>query len=102
MMSDEIIPLAAFATAVLLPFFLVLRWRGLGLIAAILIGWLAVHMANITSIVNEPADAVFKGLGAAFGWVYMSAWCVIVTSALLLLRGLLCLIRSAAKPISGS
>jgi hypothetical protein len=80
--------------ATILPFFLVMRWRGGGFILCVLLGWGVVHVANINTPVREPADAIIKGIWACLGWAYMIAWCLFAAMCILLTRFVVKLIKT--------
>jgi hypothetical protein len=68
----------AFLVAMIFPVFVVLRWRGFGFLIAVIFGWSIIHASNKYVTVKEPADGVFKGIWAVFGWAYMAIWCMFV------------------------
>jgi hypothetical protein len=78
--------------AIVLPFFIVLRWQGLGAFAAVLFGWGIIHFSNIITnpetLVGDEARVhpIFTGVWLIFGGVYMAAWCVVVALIILAFR----------------
>jgi len=87
----EAVGCGAFSWAMVLPFFLVLRWKGFGFLVAILAGWFIVHLANLFRNQVHPnrESAVFLGLWVALGWAYMLVWCGMVTVTIAAFRALL-------------
>jgi len=71
----ELISMAGFLVAAMLPVFLVARWRHWGFVAAVLLGWGLIHVCNVSFRFEEPVDAVFAGLWVAIGWLFMIVWC---------------------------
>ena len=78
------IPVLGFVIAAGLPIFLIARWRHWGLLAAVLVGWGIIHVCNIAFPFEETVDAVFAGLWAALGWLYMVVWCLPIYGVVLL------------------
>jgi hypothetical protein len=74
---------SAFMAVALLPVFLIARWRDWGLLASVLFGWALIHICNVSFAFKEPVDAVFTGLWAALGWLYMLVWCLSIYGAVL-------------------
>lgn len=72
----DFISILGFLVAAILPIFLIMRWRHWGLIAAVLLGWGIIHVCNIAFRFEETVDAVFAGLWAAAGWLFMIVWCL--------------------------
>lgn len=70
--------------ALLVPFFIVLRWYGLGFVCSVLLGWGVIHWVNLNvppSPGGDPlTDAAFKVVWLVFGPLYMTIWCSVVAS----------------------
>ena len=80
----DFISILGFVIAAGLPIFLIARWRHWGLLASVLLGWGIIHLCNISFRFEEPVDAVFAGLWAAIGWLFMIAWCLPIYGVVLL------------------
>jgi hypothetical protein len=78
--------------AIVLPFFIVLRWKGVGAFISVLFGWGIIHISNIItnpeSFIGDEARVhpIFTGVWLIFGGVYMAAWCVVVALIILAFR----------------
>lgn len=74
----DAVSLFCFALAAVVPFALIPKWRHWGLLVSVLFGWFVIHFGNMATRAewSEPVDAVFAGLWAAVGWLYMMVWCL--------------------------
>ncbi len=82
-----VISTVAWFLALVLPFFLVRRWNGVGFVLAVLIGWAAIGLENeylrSHDFVGIEGDeirtaAVFCGVWLALGWGFMAVYCLFV------------------------
>ena len=66
------------AIVALLPFYLIRRWPHVGMLVSVFFGWFAIHQVNMAfqSEWSELVDAVFAGIWAVGGWVFMLVWCL--------------------------
>jgi hypothetical protein len=75
---------SVFVMAALMPIFLIVRWRRWGILASVLLGWVVIHVCNISFPFEEPVDAIFTGLWWAVGWLCMLIWCLPIYAVVLL------------------
>ena len=78
----------------LLPFFLVRRWKGGGFVLAVLIQWAAIYPLSLWDIRYSPQDELalashlFPGLWIALGWLYSAVYCLVVLGGSLVATGI--------------
>ena len=65
-------------TVAMLPVVLIRRWPHIGMLVSVIFGWFVIHQQNMAyeDEWSEPVDAVFAGLWALGGWLFMLAWCL--------------------------
>jgi hypothetical protein len=78
----------------LLPFFLVRRWKGGGFVLAVLIQWAAIYPLSLWDIRYSPQDELalashlFPGFWVALGWLYSAVYCLAVLGGSLVATGI--------------
>jgi hypothetical protein len=76
--AGEWLSLLAFLAAAVLPFFLVLRWEGIGLWIAV-VGVYAILLAAAFIIPDDTLEgAAFQGVWLILGLPFMFVWCAAV------------------------
>jgi len=77
---------SAFVLALVLPFFLIIRWRTWGLLASVLVGWALVHYSNVSFTWESYIMRIHIADWAAFGWLFMLIWCLPIYLIVILWR----------------
>jgi len=94
--------LAVSACSMILPFFLVMRWNGIGFLVSVLFGWGSIHLVNLVTVKREALDAVFSGVWELLGGVFMVLWCALCVTVILIASTLRLIARSLIVRSSAS
>ncbi len=77
-MDGNGIVLAAGLIAVALPVFLIPRFRSVGFVLSVLLGWGIVHITNLV-LSGGPTAAMANGMWVVLGWVPLLIWSLMVS-----------------------